>query len=393
MNQNCNNLWQESEVSISAIQQLLAEGFEVEIDSLDGYVPVSEFVDKGTYEGYELTCGERTVIVNENHLFETTEGWKLTKDLLLEQVYTPIHYLTDSGIEQGYIRKINSLVPIVDLVIDHPNHRYFANGISSHNTNVGKSLFLTDQSAHYLMQNKKVLYITMEMAEEKIAERIDARLMETDLNDLNQIPHSTFMSRIKALREKTASDLIIREYPPHVFNANMLRSLLRELKQKQRFVPDVIALDYLGLCASYRLSPSVGQYQYLKSVTEEMRGVMVSDEYLGLTAMQTNREGQTSADVDLTDMSESHGISMGADFIFAMMAPPELAAMGAYRFKQLKSRFGDLNKYNSFLVGVDKAKMTLYNMDNVDTGTAPTTPPSVDKGKKIGAKPRTQLKT
>lgn len=264
-------------------------------------------------------------------------------------------------------------------------------------TNVGKSLFLTDQSAHWLMEGKKVLYITMEMAEEKIAERIDAKLMTTDINKLDTVPEMTFMARIDSLKAKTTGQLIIREYPPHVFTANHLRNLLRELKSKHNFNPDIIALDYLGLCASYRLQPSVGGYAYLKSVTEEMRGVMTAGEYLGATAMQTNRTGQNSADITLEEMSESHGISMGADMIFAMMSPPELAAMGAFRFKQLKSRFGDINRINSFLVGVDKSLMTLYNMDNVDSEeSAPPPAPTKNSNKSALAAPkqgRTQLKT
>lgn len=264
-------------------------------------------------------------------------------------------------------------------------------------TNVGKSLFLTDQSAHWLMEGKKVLYITMEMAEERIAERIDAKLMTMDINKLNTIPEMTFKAKIDSLQAKTDGKLIIREYPPHVFTANHLRNLLREIKQKKGFVPDIIALDYLGLCASYRLQPSVGSYAYLKSVTEEFRGVMTAGEYLGVTAMQTNRTGQSSADVDYEDMSESHGISMGADFIFAMMSPPELAQMGAYRFKQLKSRFGDVNKLTTFLVGVDKAMMTLYNMDNVqaeNTAPVPSAPVKQNNKPALGnSKGRTPLKT
>ena len=246
-------------------------------------------------------------------------------------------------------------------------------------TGVGKSLFLCHHAANCLMQNKNVLYITCEMAEERIAERIDANLMDTTLDDLKALPKEVYERKMNSISSKTHGKLIIKEYPTASANVNHFRILLEELKLKKRFKPDIIFIDYLNICASARIkmNASVGSYTYIKSIAEELRGLAVENSVPIFSATQTNRTGFTNTDVGLEDTSESFGLPATADFMFAIVATEEMDKLGQVLIKQLKNRYNDTANNKRFVVGINRAKMKLFDVEDiaqkdlVDTTPAP----------------------
>ena len=232
-------------------------------------------------------------------------------------------------------------------------------------TGVGKSLFMCDLAAHCLSMGRNVLYITLEMAEEKIAERIDANLFNVNIKDLIDLPETIFQSRINELKRKTQGRLIIKEYPTASAHVGHFKSLLNELQLKKSFRPDIIFIDYLNICASARYKGAiVNSYTYVKAIAEELRGLAVEHNVPLVSATQTTRSGFGNSDVDLTDTSESFGLPATADFMFALIATEDLEKDGKIMVKQLKNRYNDPTMYKRFLVGVDRARMKLYNVDN-----------------------------
>ena len=356
-------MWIDKEISIGEVKHLLESGYEIEVESPDGYVPVTMFVDKGEWDEYVLRLDSGSLVrVNENHLFETTLGWQYAKDLAMlpEQ-----HYLTKEGYVRGTVVNTGKKIPIVDINVNHENHRYYTNGVSSHNTGVGKSLVMCHMSAAALAAGKNVLYITMEMAEERIAERIDANLLNISLQELKDIPKQMFHSRIDKIRDKTHGNLIIKEYPTAAAHSGHFESLLNELSLKKNFVPDIIFIDYLNICASsrYRAGNMVNSYTLVKAIAEELRGLAVKYDVPIVSATQVNRDGMNSSDIDLTNTSESMGLPATCDLMLALISTEELENQGQLMIKQLKNRFGDPNMYKRFVVGVDRSKMKLYNLD------------------------------
>jgi archaellum biogenesis ATPase FlaH len=243
-------------------------------------------------------------------------------------------------------------------------------------TGVGKSLFMCHCAAGAISQGSNVLYITMEMAEEKIAERIDANLLNVTMDELHVIPREDYERKFSAVKNKVQGKLIIKEYPTASASALHFRALLNELALKKNFRPDIIFIDYLNICASSRIKPggSVNSYTYIKSIAEELRGLAVEFKLPVVTATQTTRSGYSNSDVDLTDTSESFGLPATADFMFALITNEELEQLNQIMVKQLKNRYSDLNYYKRFMVGVDRSKMRLYDTeqsaqnDIVDSG-------------------------
>ena len=232
-------------------------------------------------------------------------------------------------------------------------------------TGVGKSLFMCHVASSVLLQGKNVLYITMEMAEEKIAERIDANLLNVNIRDIGDLPKSVFESKVKNISKKTQGTLIIKEYPTASAHAGHFRSLLNELVLKKSFSPDIIFIDYLNICASerYRGNSSVNSYTSVKSIAEELRGLAVEFNVPIVSATQTTRSGYGSSDVELTDTSESFGLPATADLMFALISTEELEELGQILVKQLKNRYNDTTMYKRFVVGIDRAKMRLYDCE------------------------------
>ena len=232
-------------------------------------------------------------------------------------------------------------------------------------TGVGKSLFMCHFASSVLLQGRNVLYITMEMAEEKIAERIDANLLNVNIQEIVDLPKQIFESKVSNLSSKTQGTLIIKEYPTASAHAGHFRALLSELALKKSFRPDIIFVDYLNICASsrYRGNSTVNSYSYIKAIAEELRGLAVEANVPIVSATQTTRSGYGSSDVELTDTSESFGLPATADLMFALISTEELEQLGQIMVKQLKNRYNDLNMNKRFVIGVDRAKMRLYDCE------------------------------
>jgi len=233
-------------------------------------------------------------------------------------------------------------------------------------TGVGKSLAMCHFASTNLMDGKNVLYITLEMAEEKIAERIDANLMNVPLDDLIQLPKDVYDKKIAKIREKTPGRLIVKEYPTASAHAGHFRHLINELKIKKGFTPDIIYIDYLNICASSRmkgLGNSVNTYSLIKSIAEELRGLAVEKDVPIFSATQTTRSGYSNSDVELTDTSESFGLPATADFMFAVISTEDLQKLNQVLVKQLKNRYNDPTINKRFVVGVDRSRMRLYDVE------------------------------
>ena len=232
-------------------------------------------------------------------------------------------------------------------------------------TGVGKSLFMCHMAAGALSQGKNVLYITMEMAEERIAERIDANLMNVTMDDLKNLPKQMFDDRMTRIKNKTEGKLIIKEYPTASAHSGHFRALLNELNLKKEFIPDIIFIDYLNICASsrFKMSGSVNSYIYIKGIAEELRGLAVEFNVPIVSATQTTRSGYANSDMELTDTSESFGLPATADFMFGIISTEDLEKLGQLLIKQLKNRYNDPSQHKRFVIGVDRAKMRLYDVD------------------------------
>ena len=258
-------------------------------------------------------------------------------------------------------------------------------------TGVGKSLFMCHMAANCLSQGKNVLYITLEMAEERIAERIDANLLNVSMENLQDLPKTMFEDKIKKIQKKTNGQLIIKEYPTASAHSAHFRGLIKELSIKKSFKPDMIFIDYLNICASSRLkgASQVNSYTYIKSIAEELRGLAVETNVPIVSATQTTRSGFGSTDIGLEDTSESFGLPATADFMFALISNEELDALNQIVVKQLKNRYNDPTMNKRFVLGIDRSKMRLYDVENkeqedlVDSGQDDE--PVFDKGK-FGAK-------
>ena len=232
-------------------------------------------------------------------------------------------------------------------------------------TGVGKSLAMCHMASANLLDGKNVLYITLEMAEEKIAERIDANLLNVKLDELAELPKESYDKKINRVKNKTTGKLIIKEYPTAAANVGHFRHLINELKLKKQFKPDIIYIDYLNICASSRIKMggSVNTYTYIKSIAEELRGLSVEQNLPIWSATQTTRSGFSNSDVGLEDTSESFGLPATADFMLAIISTEELNNLNQVLVKQLKNRYGDPNTHKRFVLGIDRSKMRLYDVE------------------------------
>jgi len=277
-------------------------------------------------------------------------------------------YIDDAEDRYAYYHKIENKIPF-DL-------EYFnkitSGGLSDKTLNialagtgVGKSLFMCHVASSCLVQGKNVLYITLEMAEEKIAERIDANLLNTNIKDIAELPQTTFHKKIDKLAAKTTGKLIIKEYPTASAHCGHFKALLQELKLKKSFVPDIIFVDYLNICASsrYRSAVNVNSYSYVKAIAEELRGLAVEASIPICSATQTTRSGFASSDPNLTDTSESFGLPATADLMFALVSTEDMEELDQIMVKQLKNRYNDPTINKRFVVGIDRAKMRLYDCE------------------------------
>ena len=260
-------------------------------------------------------------------------------------------------------------------------------------TGVGKTMFMTHLASSVLLQNKNVLYITLEMAEERIAERIDANLLNVGMSDLEELPYQMYETKINKLQSKTTGALIIKEYPTAAASVSHFKNLISELALKKSFKPDILFVDYLNICASarFKAGANVNSYTYIKAIAEELRGLAVEHDIPVFSATQTTRGGFISSDVGLEDTSESFGLPATADFMFALISSEELEEKNQIMVKQLKNRYNDPTMNRKFIVGVDRSKMRLYDVeqsaqsDLVDSGQESFTNKDLDnKFKQLG---------
>ena len=278
-------------------------------------------------------------------------------------------YLLDSDDRYSYYHKVEKRIPF-DL-------EYFNRitkgglppktlNVALAGTGVGKSLFMCHMAANCLSQGKNVLYITLEMAEERIAERIDANLMNISMEDLHSLPKKMFENKIAQIQKNTGGKLIVKEYPTASAHSGHFRGLLKELAIKKSFKPDILFIDYLNICSSsrFRGNANVGSYFYIKAIAEELRGLAVETNVPIMSATQTTRSGFTSTDIGLEDTSESFGLPATADFMFAITSSEELDKVNQVAIKQLKNRYGDPNTNRRFVVGIDRSKMKLSDVEN-----------------------------
>ena len=370
------------------------EAISVEVESLTGYTEKEisdtlEYVKGLTHkeknetwllENTEKFCKDRAVynaIIDSIKIIDGREK-RHSKDAIPSILSEALSVCFDNHIGHDYIddyssrydfyHRVEEKIPF-DLELFN---EITGGGLSRKTLNVilagtgtGKSLFMCHFAASALRENRNVLYITMEMAEERIAERIDANLLNLRMDELKVIEKDIFENKIRKIADKSRGKLIIKEYPTSTAHAGHFRALIEELKLKRNFIPDVIIVDYLNICSSQRLKmgASVNSYTFIKAIAEELRGLAVEYDVPVMTATQTTRSGSTNSDPGLEDTSESFGLPATADLFFALINSEELAELNQIMVKQLKNRYSDPNKHKRFVIGIDRAKMKLYDVE------------------------------
>ena len=279
-------------------------------------------------------------------------------------------YFEDSSERFDFYNRVESRLPFDLSLFNKITNGGLPNktlNIALAGTGVGKSLFMCHMAAANLALGKNVLYITLEMAEERIAERVDANLLNVEIDQLKNLPKQMFEGRIDKINGKSRGKLIIKEYPTASAHAGHFKGLLNELTLKRSFKPDVIFIDYLNICASSRFKPGggVNSYTYIKAIAEELRGLAVEFNLPIVSATQTTRSGFSNTDVELTDTSESFGLPATADFMFALISTEELENLNQIMVKQLKNRYNDPTLHKRFMIGIDRAKMRLYDLEDI----------------------------
>lgn len=388
------------------------ESFKIEIDG-------NERINNGdyTYALEILPSIFSTEQINQQWLLDTTEKWcqdravhiaimesiqiidgkhkELTKNALPDILQKALAVSFDTNIGHDYIENVEQRYDFyheqesrIPFDLDYfnkitkgglPNKTL---NIALAGTGVGKSLFMCHVAANALTQGRNALYITMEMAEERIAERIDANLLNIPIDQLEYLPKPIMVTKVNDLASKTNGKLIIKEYPTGQANVSHFRALLNELKLKKNFVPDIIFIDYLNICASSRMKGmggSINSYTYIKAIAEEMRGLAVEFNVPIMSATQTTRSGYGSSDPGLEDTSESFGLPATADLMFALISNDELAEQGHILVKQLKNRYNDPNKYKRFVINVDRSRMKLEDAPDAEENLVQDGP-VMDKG-------------
>lgn len=400
------------------------EALEIELSSLD--VNDALLVDASTVlNGIRATKDNE---VNTDWLVDETERWcqdraihlaimesiniiegkhkLLKKDALPKLLSDALGVTFDSSVGHDYINDAEKRFDFYHMIEDRiPFDLEYFNSITKGGlprktlnialagTGVGKSLFMCHVAANALTQGKNVLYITLEMAEERIAERIDANLMNLPIDQLETLPKEMFDNKISKIAQKNIGKLIIKEYPTGAAHTGHFRALLNELKLKKNFMPDMIFIDYLNICSSSRmkgLGGSINTYSLIKSIAEEIRGLAVEFNVPIISATQTTRSGFGNSDVGLEDTSESFGLPATADFMFALVSTEELEKLGQIMVKQLKNRYNDPTANKRFVIGVDRSRMKLYDVEE-DAQTLIDDGPAFDKstsGERVNSEKR-----
>jgi hypothetical protein len=384
--------------SMPTKESLTIEIQETDDINEDNYGRISMLMDK-VFSSHVLTdiawlidktekwcqeCAIRLAIVDS---FEIIEGKKekLDKGAIPQLLQDALAVSFDRNIGHSYfadaadrydfytqrVEKIPFAIDTLNTITEGGLERKTLN-IWMADTGVGKSLMMCSCAADDLSLGRNVLYITCEMAEEKISRRIDANLLDMALNTISSLTRDQFIkkvSHIQTTRKKAQGELVVKEYPTATANVNHFRALLQELKLKKNFVPDMIYIDYLNICTSsrMRMGGSVNSYTYIKAIAEEIRGLAIEFNVPIVSATQTNRSGHNNTDIDLENTSESYGLPQTVDFLAGIMQTEELAAQNKFLIKQLKNRYSDKNNMIRFGLGVDKPKMKVYDLSGVQT--------------------------
>ena len=332
-------------------------------------------------EKTEKWCQERALHIGIMKSIDILDGKdeKMTKNAIPDILSEALGVAFDSYVGHDYIDNAEERYEFYTrdeekLPFDLDNFNKITKGglpdktlnIALAGTGVGKSLFMCHVAASSMLQGKNVLYITMEMAEERIAERIDANLLDIPIDQLDKLPKTMFTEKVNAIAKKTVGKLIVKEYPTGAAHVGHFRALLKELKLKRSFEPDIIFIDYLNICSSSRMKAmggAINSYTYIKAIAEELRGLAVEFAVPLVSATQTTRSGYGNSDPGLEDTSESFGLPATADLMFALISNEELEQSGQIMVKQLKNRYNDPGKYKRFVVGIDRSKMRLFDID------------------------------
>jgi replicative DNA helicase len=383
-----------------------SESFKIELDdsnlSEEHYRHAVEIIpeifkkeevdDEWLYDKTEKWCQDRALYNSIMESIQIIDGKHntLTKNALPDILSKALGVTFDTNIGHDYMEDVESRydfyhnkeerIPFDLQILDDITKGGLPKktlNIALAGTGVGKSLFMCHQAASVLNQGKNVLYITMEMAEERIAERIDANLLNIPIDQIPNMSKTMLMDKIKKLKTDTNGKLIIKEYPTGAANANHFRALLNELKLKKNFIPDMIFIDYLNICSSSRMKAmggSINSYTYIKSIAEELRGLAVEFDLPVVSATQTTRTGYTNSDPGLEDTSESFGLPATADLMFALVSSEELEQQGQIMVKQLKNRYNDPNKHKRFILNIDRSRMRLSDAEAGEQDLVQDTP-------------------
>ena len=364
-------------INLGQRSDLTDETFKSSVSKIDTLS--DEWVDQDwLIDSTETWCQDRAIYLALMQSIKIADGGddKLDKGAIPSILQDALAVSFDEHIGHDYIESAESRYEFYHreeekIPFDLEKFNYITKGglpnktlnIALAGTGVGKSLFMCHMASSCLLQGKNVLYVTLEMSEEKIAERIDANCLNLSIKDIVDVPQVIFRSKISDLQKKTNGKIIIKEYPTASAHSGHFRSLLNELKLKKSFKPDIIFIDYLNICASVRYKGHiVNSYTYVKAIAEELRGLAVEFDLPIVSATQTTRSGFGSSDPDLTDTSESFGLPATADLMFALISNEELEQEGRIMVKQLKNRYNDPTSNRKFLVGIDRAKMKLFDV-------------------------------
>ena len=368
-------------VELNEHSNLSNEAFSTAVDIAQNLFDGDKVDEKWLLENTEKWCQDRAIYnaVMESITIIDGKHEKLTKNALPNLLQEALGVAFDTQVGHDYVEQAGERFEFYHKEEDRiPFDLEYFNRITKGGvpnktlnvclagTGVGKSLFMCHVAAAALTEGQNVLYITMEMAEERIAERIDANLLNVPIDQLDKMSKDMFTSKVADLARKTTGKLIIKEYPTGAAHSGHFRALLNELKLKKQFIPNVIFIDYLNICSSSRmkgLGGSINSYSYIKAIAEELRGLAVEFELPIFSATQTNRSGYSNSDIGLEDTSESFGLPATADLMFALITSEELEGMGQLMVKQLKNRYNDPTSYRRFVVGVDRSKMRLYDIE------------------------------
>tara|TARA_B100000287_G_scaffold233633_1_gene219978 strand:+ start:11364 stop:12683 length:1320 start_codon:yes stop_codon:yes gene_type:complete len=379
-------------VELNENSNLNSDSFAAAVDIAQSLFDGDEVDEKWLLDNTEKWCQDRAIYnaVMESISIIDGKHESLTKNALPDLLQTALGVAFDTNVGHDYVENAEERFDFyhkeedrIPFDLDYFN-KITKGGVPNKTLNiclagtgVGKSLFMCHVGASALTEGKNVLYITMEMAEERIAERIDANLLNIPIDQLDKMSKDMFMTKVADLSRKTTGKLIVKEYPTGSAHSGHFRALLNELKLKKQFIPDIIFIDYLNICASSRMKGmggAINSYSYIKAIAEELRGLAVEYDVPIFSATQTTRSGYSNSDVGLEDTSESFGLPATADLMFAIISTEELDREGQMMVKQLKNRYNDPTSYRRFVIGVDRAKMRLFDVEESQQTLVDDTP-------------------